>query len=143
LELRSFVKTSGNKGLHILVPLQRRHNWDDVKSFARAVAKRLAHESPRTFTINMSKAARPGRIYIDYLRNHLGSTTVAAYSTRARQDASVSVPVRWDELASLSGPATFRVDNIRPWLAARTEDPWEEMLSIRQSLTASAVAAIS
>jgi bifunctional non-homologous end joining protein LigD len=91
----------------------------------------------------MSKAARPGRIYIDYLRNHLGSTTVAAYSTRARQDASVSVPVRWDELASLSGPATFRVDNIRPWLAARTEDPWEEMLSIRQSLTASAVAAIS
>ena len=97
LGLRSFLKTTGGKGLHIVVPLARKHTWDEVKGFSHAVAAHLAHESPQHFTANMAKQQRKGKIFIDYLRNGRGSTAVAAYSTRARPGAPVSVPLAWPD----------------------------------------------
>ena len=96
--LESFLKTSGGKGLHVVVPLTARHDWDEVKAFSRAVAEALAAESPRLFTSKMAKKERTGRIFIDYLRNGPGATTIAAYSVRARSGAPVSTPLHWDEL---------------------------------------------
>jgi bifunctional non-homologous end joining protein LigD len=138
LKLQSFVKTSGNKGLHIVVPLERRHEWVEVKRFAHRLAAHLARTAPRRFTDNMSRANRRGRIYIDYLRNTSGATTVAAYSPRTRSDAAVSMPVEWEELASLAGPASFTLSEVRHWLPTRSVDPWLKLARIRQSITSTA-----
>jgi bifunctional non-homologous end joining protein LigD len=136
LGLSSFVKTSGGKGLHVVLPINRRHEWPSAKEFARAVARRLAEESPDRFTANIAKWARSGRIFVDYLRNRRGATAVAAYSTRARPGAAVSVPVEWDELPNILAPDQFSVLNVRERLASLDRDPWEDMGSLRQSLTA-------
>jgi bifunctional non-homologous end joining protein LigD len=136
LGLISFLKTTGGKGLHLVVPLDRRHEWDDVKEFSQLVAQRLAGQEPRRYTVSSSKAARRGRIYIDYLRNAMGATAVAAYSTRARPGATVSTPLSWDELSAAIKPDHFRVDNIPSRLAALEVDPWAEIDEVRQSITA-------
>jgi bifunctional non-homologous end joining protein LigD len=134
LKLQSFVKTSGNKGLHIVVPLRRQHDWREAKRFAHGVAAHLTRTEPRRFTDNVSRAQRRGKIYIDYLRNTSGATTVAAYSPRARADAAASVPVAWDELPALSGPACFRLAEVRRWLPTRAVDPWEQLAKVRQTI---------
>jgi bifunctional non-homologous end joining protein LigD len=138
LGLGSFVKTTGGKGLHVVVPIQRRHGWDEVKAFSEAVAKSLAAQSPREYTATMSKAARKGKIYIDYQRHNRGATAVAAYSTRARAGAPVAVPLFWEELSPAVGPNHFHVGNVPARLAALDEDPWAEMLHVSQALTARA-----
>jgi bifunctional non-homologous end joining protein LigD len=94
VELRSFIKTSGGKGFHLVVPLVRRSGWDEVKAFTGAIAKSLARRHPRRFTAPMSKAKRRNRIFVDYLRNGRGATSVAPFSTRARPGAPVSVSNR-------------------------------------------------
>jgi bifunctional non-homologous end joining protein LigD len=136
LGLMSFVKTTGGKGLHIVTPLDRRHDWEEVKSFSQAIAERLAGEEPRRFTANMSKRARPGKVYLDFHRNGRGATAVAAYSTRARPAATVSTPLAWDELSAAIKPDHFRVDNIPSRLASLDEDPWAEITQVRQTITA-------
>jgi bifunctional non-homologous end joining protein LigD len=136
LGLRSFVKTSGGKGLHVVLPINRRHDWKAAKEFARAVARKMADDSPDRFTANIAKWARTGKIFIDYLRNRRGATSVAAYSTRARPGAAVSVPVDWDELPSILAPDQFSVLNVRERLASLDRDPWEDIADVRQSLTA-------
>jgi bifunctional non-homologous end joining protein LigD len=136
LGLVCFLKTSGGKGLHLVVPLDRRHAWDEVKEFSQSLAQRLAGQEPRRYTASASKAARRGRIYIDYLRNAMGATAVAAYSTRARPGATVPTPLSWDELSAALKPDHFRVDNIPSRLAALDEDPWAEIGHVRQSITA-------
>jgi bifunctional non-homologous end joining protein LigD len=136
LGLRSFLKTTGGKGLHVVVPLARRHSWDEVKAFSQAIAQRLAGEEPRRYTPSASKAARRGRIYVDYLRNARGATAVAAYSTRARPGATVSTPLAWDELSPAIKPDHFRVDNLPSRLGSLDEDPWAEINEVRQSITA-------
>jgi bifunctional non-homologous end joining protein LigD len=134
--LESFVKTSGGKGLHIVVPLQRRQVWDEVKRFAKAFCYRLASKSPQRYTPYMSKAARPGKIYLDYVRNSRGATVVAPYSTRASERATVSTPISWEELSTEIGPGYFHVGNVPNRLASLKRDPWEKFFSVRQSLTA-------
>jgi bifunctional non-homologous end joining protein LigD len=134
--LESFVKTSGGKGLHVVVPLQRRHGWDELKRFARAFCHQLANKSPQRYTANMSKSARPGKIYLDYVRNSRGATAVAPYSTRATERATVSMPIAWDELSPDIGPAYFHVGNVPDRLASMKRDPWQKFFSVRQSLTA-------
>ena len=134
LELTAFLKTSGGKGLHIVVPLARRHPWDDVKAFSRALSEAMAADDPGLFTTNMAKKERTGRIFIDYLRNSPGATTVAAYSARARPGAPVSTPLSWDELAKGVRPEDFTVANVAKRLAAHG-DPWEGLRRTPQRLT--------
>jgi bifunctional non-homologous end joining protein LigD len=110
--LLSFVKTTGGKGLHIVVPLERRQSWDDVKGFSHQLAQGLAADYPQSYTVNQSKRARPGKIYLDYRRNSEGATAVAAYSTRARAGAPVSAPIAWDELTSNLLPDFYNVGNL-------------------------------
>jgi len=136
LGLDSFLKTSGGKGLHVLVPLSRRHEWDEVKEFSRAVAEAIAAEEPRLFTTKMAKKDRPGRIFIDYLRNTEGATTVAAYSVRARKGAPVSTPLHWDELGGRMKPDAFNVITVPRRLAGLRSDPWKAFRRTAHTLTA-------
>ena len=134
--LESFVKTSGGKGLHVVVPLAPRHEWDEVKEFSRAVAGALAADDPKRFTIKMAKKERPGKIFIDYLRNGPGATTVAAYSVRARKGAPVSTPLHWDELGGRMKPTSFHVGNVVKRLRGIHSDPWKAFRRGSQALTA-------
>ena len=135
LGLVSFLKTTGGKGLHVVVPLNpRRHEWPEAKAFTRAVAQHLADEHPELYTANMAKAARKGRIFIDYLRNDRGATAVAPYSTRAKPGATVSTPLAWDELSDKIRSDHFRVDNLRQRLSSRKHDPWEGFFEVKQQL---------
>ncbi len=133
LGLASFVKTTGGKGLHVVVPLARRHGWVEMKAFARAVSNDLARRLPDAFTVSSAKAARRGKIYLDYLRNGRGATAVAAYSARGRPGAPVSVPLSWRELGGPRGELTVRTVPER--LARLRADPWAGMATTNQSIT--------
>ncbi|HEY3397935.1 MAG TPA: non-homologous end-joining DNA ligase [Armatimonadota bacterium] len=132
--LTSFVKTTGGKGLHVVVPLAPGPSWDQVKDFAHAVALRLEKEEPARYLANMSKTKRAGRIFVDYLRNARGATAVAAYSTRARSGAPVSTPLFWEELGSGLHPEQLNVATVPDRLAAQEQDPWAAMRKLRQRL---------
>ncbi len=124
LGLSGFVRTTGGKGLHVVVPLQRRHGWEEVKGFARALCERLVEDDPERRTTSVAKAKRGGKVFLDYLRNGRGATAVASYSTRARPGAPVAVPVRWDELGAGLKPDGYHVGNVGRRLAALRDDPW-------------------
>jgi bifunctional non-homologous end joining protein LigD len=136
LGLETFVKTTGGKGLHLVVPIQRRHDWEEVRQFCEAVARAIVAADPKRYTANMSKAARPGKIFVDYLRNARGATAVAAYSTRARAAAPVSVPLHWDELLKRTPSDPFTLENVPQRLARLKQDPWIDMPRVKQSITA-------
>ena len=139
--LESFVKTTGGKGLHVCVPLEPERSWQELEDFTRAVAQRLARDEPSTFTANMAKTARKGKVYVDYLRNVRGANAVGAYSTRAREGAPVSAPVEWDELDRLSGPKDFGVAEVPLRVLGfgkdRATDPWARYLAVKQRVPAS------
>jgi bifunctional non-homologous end joining protein LigD len=138
LGLASFVKTTGGKGLHVVVPLSRRHDWERVHGFARRFAEAMAAESPARYTARMAKAARKGKIFIDYVRNARGATAVAAYSARAKPGAPVATPLAWDELNASLSPEHFTVESLPRRLAGRARDPWRGIDKLRQSLAKSA-----
>jgi bifunctional non-homologous end joining protein LigD len=138
--LTSFVKTTGGKGLHVVVPLQRRRGWDDVLEFTRALAGKLVEAAPREYTIAVAKAKRRDRILIDYLRNARGSIAVEAYSARARETASVSTPLDWDELTPSLKPESLNVRTVPKRLASLAADPWSGYATVRQSITSSMMA---
>jgi bifunctional non-homologous end joining protein LigD len=135
LGLDSFLKTTGGKGLHVVVPVTPGWGWDEVKLFSQSVAAAVAARAPARYTLSVAKSRRTGRILIDYLRNTRGATAVEAYSTRARPGATVSMPIPWEALATDIGPATFTIRNAAAYLADLGRDPWEGYLSVRQSLT--------
>jgi bifunctional non-homologous end joining protein LigD len=134
--LKSFAKTTGGKGLHVVIPLTPKLDWDAVKAFAKWVADSLVAQRPQDFTANMAKRARRGRIYIDYLRNGRGATAVGAYSPRARAGAPVSTPVSWEEVEQGVRPDEFTVETVPQRLTALPADPWAEIGKIRQSISA-------
>lgn len=134
LGLESFVKTTGGKGLHLVVPIQRRHDWDEAKAFCKAVADAIVRADPHRYTANMAKAARHGKIFIDYLRNGRGATAVVPYSPRARAGAPVSTPLAWAELTAHMRSDQFTLRNVLNRLKALKADPWGAIGSIRQSL---------
>lgn len=133
VNLKSFVKTTGGKGLHVVVPLDRGPSWGETLAFSRSLAERIAAERPREYLAEMSKALRVGRIYIDYLRNQRGATSVCAYSTRARPEASVSVPLHWDELQEGKQPL-FTVATLPKRLQELRQDPWKGYDRLKQRL---------
>jgi bifunctional non-homologous end joining protein LigD len=134
LGLVALVKTTGGKGLHVVVPLERRHTWDEVKDFAQAVAAHLAQTLPDQFTASLSKARRRGKIFVDYLRNARGATAVAPYSLRARAEPTVATPLPWDELSPRTTPGAFTLATVLERIAKR-KDPWADYERCRRRLT--------
>jgi bifunctional non-homologous end joining protein LigD len=132
--LASFVKTSGGKGLHVVVPVEPRISWDDAKAFTQSVAEKMSRDHHDRYVATMSKRARRGRIFIDYFRNGRGATAVAAYSTRARPRAPVSTPITWEELSEGMRPDHFTIDNLRERLDFLRRDPWEGFFKLRQKI---------
>jgi len=133
LDLASFVKTTGGKGLHVVVPLERRSSWDEVRAFARGVAMRLVGRAPERFTATMGEANRRGKIFVDYLRNARGATAVAPYSLRARPGATASTPLSWRELSESTPPSAFTVSTV-PKRIVQRKDPWKDYGASRQRL---------
>jgi bifunctional non-homologous end joining protein LigD len=131
--LESFVKTTGGKGLHVVVPLAGKPTWDQTAGYAEAIAAEIAAREPRGYVIEMSKAKRTGKVFLDWLRNIRGSTSIAAYSTRAKPTAPVSMPVQWDELDAQGGAGGFTVKDVLPRLEAQ-RDPWAAYWKTRQTL---------
>lgn len=119
--LVSFAMLSGGKGMHVIVPLTPGHDWDTHKDFSRRFAEALSMAEPERFTATMSKAKRKGRIFIDWLRNQRGSTAVAPYSARARENAPVAAPVSWDELRDIDTPAAFTIGDAERLLERASE----------------------
>lgn len=137
LGLRAWCKTSGGRGLHVVVPLTRHVGWDEAKDFARVVASHMAATLPERFSAKMGAQNRKGRIFVDYLRNNRGASTAAAYAPRARPGLGVSVPVDWDELHALTSGDQWNVANVRERLEALRTDPWRDYGKARQRITAS------
>lgn len=135
LGLKVFLKTSGGKGMHVVVPLTRRAGWDEVKDFSHAIVTYLAKLFPDRLSAVSGPKNRVGRIFIDYLRNGKGATTVCAYSLRAREGLPVSVPIWREELAQLKGANQWNIANVRQRLS-EIDDPWAAMGKTRQSITA-------
>ncbi len=133
LGLESFLKTTGGKGLHVVVPIRPEHEWPVVKQFAHAFSLAVEKRNPALYLTKMTKSARAGRIYLDYLRNERGATAVAAYSPRARPGSAVSLPLPWSDL-KLDRRPVFRVVDYEEWKAKMSRDPWKELLQIDQQL---------
>jgi bifunctional non-homologous end joining protein LigD len=131
--LKSFVKSTGGKGLHVVAPIVPEHSWPDVKDFAHNLVLVMEKESPKLFLTKMTKAARMGKIFLDYLRNDRGATAVALFSPRARIGLPVAIPLSWNELDATE-PPSFHVSDFDTWKQRLSRDPWKEMLRLRQSL---------
>jgi bifunctional non-homologous end joining protein LigD len=142
LGLVGFARTTGGKGLHVVVPIARRHDWDELKTFARALCERHAQDDREHLVTTASKAKRQGKIYLDYLRNGRGATAIASYSTRARPGAPVATPVRWDELTAALRPDGYDVGNVRRRLSALRADPWEGFAAAARPIDAAMRAAV-
>ncbi len=136
LDLHSWLKTSGGKGLHVVVPLQAQHGYDTVKDFSQAVVQHLARTIPSRFVAKSGPANRKGRIFVDYLRNGHAQTTAAAFSARARPGLGVSMPVTWDELPKLKSGAQWTIRTARERLSFLDDDPWKDYWTSRQRLSA-------
>ncbi|WP_426690027.1 DNA ligase D [Rhodanobacter ginsengiterrae] len=134
LGLASFLRTTGGKGLHVVVPLNPACCWPQARDFAHAFAESLAQAHPLEFVAIASKAGRGGKIYVDYLRNSRGATSVASYSLRARPGAPVAMPLRWNELGKLRSGHDFTIRSAPKRLARLRSDPWEGIDTVRQSL---------
>ncbi len=134
LGLDAWLKTSGGKGMHIVVPLAKSAGWDTVKGFAKALATFMTQQIPKRFTDKMGPQNRVGKIFVDYLRNQRGASTACAYSVRARPGLGVSTPILRDELSELKGAAQWTLDNLRERLDGLKQDPWHDYHN-RQRIT--------
>jgi bifunctional non-homologous end joining protein LigD len=136
LGLESFCKTSGGKGFHVIVPLVKQAGWDEMKDFSQAVAQHMAGTLPKLYSAKMGMQNRKGKIFIDYLRNNRGSSTVAAFSLRARPGLGASMPIAWDELDDVKSGDQWNIGNVRERLDALKKDPWAGYDKARKRLTA-------
>ena len=141
LGLESFLKTTGGKGLHVVLPIEPTLDWATVKEFAHRLVLAMEKEQPALYLTKMTKAARTGKIYLDYLRNERGATAVAPYSPRARAGGSVSMPLAWTDLKLAERPV-FRVVEFAAWKARLKTDPWKALPGLRQAISAEALAAV-
>ena len=135
LGLRAFLKTTGGKGLHVVVPVAPTRAWDPAKAFCKAIAELLVRTFPDRFTSKMTKTTREGRIFVDYLRNAENATAIAPYSVRAKRNAPVAMPITWEQLKQDLRNDHFNVRNVPGLLARRRRDPWVELQDVDQELT--------
>jgi bifunctional non-homologous end joining protein LigD len=142
LGLWTFLKTTGGKGLHVVVPLTPRYSFPAIKAFARAMAESMAADSPTKYIATMSKAKRAGKIFLDYLRNDVTSTAVAPYSARAREGATVSTPLAWEELTAKLNLASFTIDTVPQRLKKQKRDPWQDFSRTKQQIAANYLKAL-
>lgn len=136
LGLKAFLKTSGGKGIHLVVPLTRKHGWDEVKDFSHAIVSHMAKLLPERFSAVSGPKNRVGRIFIDYLRNGLGATTICAYAARTREGLPVSVPLFREEVGEIKGGNQWNISNVHERLNEVGDAPWADMKKTRQSITA-------
>jgi bifunctional non-homologous end joining protein LigD len=132
-KLKSFVKLSGGKGVHVVVPIAPT-DWDEAKAFTQGIATAMAADAPDRYVAKVTKSLRDHHIFIDYLRNTREATSVAAYSTRARPGAPVSAPVTWAELPRIESAAEYTVLNLAERLKKLSADPWEGIARLKQKL---------
>ncbi|MBH1664445.1 DNA ligase D [Stenotrophomonas sp. RS-48] len=132
--LRSFVRLSGGKGVHVVVPLQPAADWEQAKAFCEAFAQAMAQQAPERYVATMSKAKRGGVIFIDWLRNTRGATSVCSWSLRARESAGVAVPLRWEELARIKAADAFPLDKALARAKRLKADPWQGIDAVKQTL---------
>jgi bifunctional non-homologous end joining protein LigD len=133
IDLQSFAKLSGGKGLHVVLPIVGA-DWDTTKNFAQAVALAMTADDPKRYVAKITKSLRKGKIFVDYLRNSLEQTSVAAYSTRAGEGAPVSAPVTWEELGRTKGGNQYTVLNLGRRLGGLKQDPWKDIGRVKQKL---------
>lgn len=141
LHLKSFLKSTGGKGLHLVIPIKPELDWAQVKQFAHAVVLAMEADDPALYITKMTKAARTNRIYLDYLRNDRGSTSIAPFSPRARRGAPVAMPLEWKELQAKTRPQ-FHVADFSEWSSRLKHDPWKAMAGLHQRLTPAMLQAV-
>lgn len=134
LGLKSFVKLTGGKGLHVQFPFEPRYDWDTIKSFAKTLVLEMVSRHPELYTANIAKKARVGKIFLDYLRNGRGATAVAPYSLRARARSSVAMPIAWTELGKIKQPDMYDLKRALEYLRKRKKDPWAEYFKVHQRI---------
>jgi bifunctional non-homologous end joining protein LigD len=142
LDLDSFLKTTGGKGLHVVVPLEPRADWEACLAFARAIAGALTRHDPALFTTTFGKRGRERQILVDYLRNNRTNTSVAAFSLRAREGAPVSLPISWSELTARLRPSDLTIATVPRRLERQRKDPWADYFRTRQRFSKKAIAAL-
>lgn len=135
LKLRSFIKLSGGKGIHIHVPFEPLYGWDDVKAFTQTLALKMVEEQPDLFVAKMSKSLRKGKIFIDYLRNGFSATAVVPYCLRAREISAVAMPIAWDELKRVKSPSQFTLAEALRHIKRRRVDPWKSYFTLEQRIS--------
>jgi bifunctional non-homologous end joining protein LigD len=129
-----FPRTSGGKGLHLVVPLTPHADWNTVRAWCRAFAETCERDAPATYVSSVRKAKRRGRILIDWLRNGLGSTAAASFSPRARPNATVATPLRWSEVTDTLDPQAFTIATVPARLTRQKQDPWRGFDAARVKL---------
>lgn len=134
LNLKSFVKMTGGKGLHVHIPIAPLYTWDQIKSFAQTLALEMVNRKPDMYVANMSKKLRTKKIFVDYLRNGYGATAVVPYSLRAKALSAIALPVEWTELRRIKGPQEFTIDKALKKIKSRKRDPWAGMLKLKQKI---------
>ncbi len=134
MDLRSFVRTSGGKGLHVVLPFRRGPDWPTAKRFAQTLADAMVEADPDRYVATASKARREGRIFIDWLRNARGATSVCSWSSRARPGAPVAMPLRWEELGRVASGDAYDLRKAQRRAARLRRDPWEGIAGLDQRL---------
>ncbi|HWU42478.1 MAG TPA: non-homologous end-joining DNA ligase, partial [Bdellovibrio sp.] len=134
LSLKSFVKLSGGKGLHVHIPIRPIYHWTQIKNFSEVLAKEMENRQPHLYISKMSKAAREKKIFIDFFRNHRGSTAVAPYSLRSRAMSSAALPVEWSQLKEIKSSDEFTLTKTFSFLRQRKKDPWRNFSKIQQKI---------
>ena len=142
LRLESWVKTTGGRGLHVVIPLARKRSWEECLEFARSLAEALVRHDSALFTMQFGKHGRERQILVDYLRNNRTNTSIAAFSTRARDGAPVSMPIDWSELKESLDPTSFTVTTVPARLSSQRRAPWSDYFRARQTISASAMKAL-
>lgn len=133
LKLKSFIKVSGGKGLHVHIPIAPVYDWDQVKDFSKSICEQMESTHPERYTTNISKVKRKGKIFLDYLRNGYGASAIAPYSVRAREHAPVALPITWEEAKKLKNAYFYNLKNV-PKLLKRRKDPWAGYNKIKQKI---------